>query len=351
MDSDKNRLRIFVLICALCLIGSVGYVWMRTGQIGNGAATGHKALAGATVSSGEVESAPRKKEVTGKAIESGGVWPKAPFILFRTTVLDERYGQLVALPVGDLAESRTATGLACERAYFAAGQGVCLTAERGAITTYHAYLFDGSLRPGHRLPLQGIPSRARVSPDGRYAAITVFTSGHSYSPGTFSTRAEIYRTADGSSVAELEQFTVERDGKTFRDIDFNFWGITFAADGNRFYATLATGGQNYLVEGDVMARHIRIIHAGVECPSLSPDGRRIAFKRLTKSGWHLYVVDLIKKVEIPLTEKRSVDDQVEWLDDSHILYAFGDDVWVVPADGGGSPTVFLAKAYSPAVVR
>lgn len=349
------RVGIFALIFTLCLVVSVGYVWIRARQVAsNGARLETPA---STIMPTEMTGAVPKKGggdalTAGEMVGSRGVLPESSFVMFRTTVLDSHYGQLATVSLDDPSRPRAPIGLSCERAYFADGYGVCLTADRGAITTYHAFIFDGSLQPRQSLiPLRGIPSRARVSPDGRYAAITVFVSGHSYSPGSFSTRVEIYRTADGSMIAELEQFTVERDGKPFRDIDFNFWGVTFAGDGNRFYATLGTGGQNYLIEGDLAARHARVIHVGVECPSLSPDGQRVAFKRLTKSGWHIYVIDLRTGAETPLTETRSVDDQVEWLDDDRVLYAFDDDIWVAPVAGGGAPAVFLANAYSPAVVR
>lgn len=351
----NHRIRMFALLCTLCLIVSAGYVWMRARQVTSDAAR-LKAPTDMTTLTEAASTASEKKGTgdtltTEETLGSRSALPKTPFVMFRTTVLDNHYGQLATVPLDDLDKSRTPLGLSCERAYFAGGYGVCMTAERGVMTTYQAFIFDNTLQPRHSVLLQGIPSRTRVSPDGRYAAITVFVSGHSYTPGSFSTRVEIYHTADGSLIAELEQFTVERDGKPFREIDFNFWGVTFAADGNRFYATLGTGGQNYLVEGDLAARHARVIHAGVECPSLSPDGQRVVFKRLTKSGWHLYVVDLHTGVETPLAEMRSVDDQAEWFDDSRVLYAFGNDIWVVPADGGGAPVVFLANAYSPAVVR
>jgi hypothetical protein len=62
-----------------------------------------------------------------------------------------------------------------------------------------------------------------------------------------------------------------------------------------------------------------------------------------------------------LTEGRSVDDQVDWLDDGRVVYglprassggaAATSDVWVVPADGTGSPQVLVHDAWSPAVVR
>lgn len=338
----SHRNRLFILICVLCLIISVGYVWMRARQVASDAKDSVHAMAPTEL---------REDNQAGKTPELRGVFPKKPFVMFRTTILDSHYGHLVTVPLDDLSKSRVSSGLSCERAYFSGDHGVCLTAKRGAVTTYHAFIFDDAFQPQHNFLLQGIPSRARVSPGGRYAAITVFISGHSYTPGSFSTRVEIYRTADGSLITELEQFTVEREGKPFREVDFNFWGVAFTADENHFYATLGTGGQNYLVEGDLAARRVRVIHAGIECPSLSPDGQHIAFKRLTKSGWHLYVIDLRTGTETSLAETRSIDDQVEWLNDNQILYAFANDIWVVSSDGGGAPALFLTNAYSPIVVR
>lgn len=50
-------------------------------------------------------------------------------------------------------------------------------------------------------------------------------------------------------------------------------------------------------------------------------------------------------------ETRSVDDQAEWLDDETVLYGLAGDVWRVPADGRGSPELYLEDALSPAVAR
>ena len=342
--TPKLRVTLFVLLCVGCTVVSIGYVMMRARQAANVAVgTGTAGLIGAEQGPGFPSD--------GAAISAPPSLPTAPFVLFRTSTLGKTYGQLVAVPLDHLSEPGTPTGLSCERAYFSGGYGVCLTADRGVVTSYQAYLFDSSLKPRHTLPLQGIPSRTRVSPDGRQASITVFVSGDSYAPGSFSTRTEVFRTDDGSKIADLEKFSVERDGKAFRAVDFNFWGVTFANDGHHFYATLATGGQNYLIEGDLTTQRAQVLRSGVECPSLAPDGRRVAFKRLTKSGWQIYVLDLDSDREIPLAETRSVDDQVEWLDNNRILYALERDIWVMPADGSGTPAVFLADAYSPAVVR
>ncbi len=58
--------------------------------------------------------------------------------------------------------------------------------------------------------------------------------------------------------------------------------------------------------------------------------------------------------ETPLAETRSVDDQLEWLDDSTLLYGSPDSahaVFSVSADGTGEPHRFLDQALSPAVLH
>ena len=208
----------------------------------------------------------------------------------------------------------------------------------------------------HELAVEGVPSRARVSPDGRYGSVTLFVTGHSYAEaGTFSTQTTLIELATGRKLGDLEQFSVTNRGSVVTAVDRNFWGITFAAsDSDRFYATMATGGKTYLIEGSIGGRTAKVLHENVECPSLSPDGTRIAYKKRTGSAtnpWRLTVLDLATMRETPLAETRSIDDQAEWLDDDRVLYGMGGEVRVVSADGSGEPAVFLPHAASPAVVR
>ena len=232
-------------------------------------------------------------------------------------------------------------------------------------TTYRAVLFDDHFNPRGELPLAGVPSRVQVAPDGKLAGTTVFVSGHAYSDGSFSTRTSIIDLESGRWLVEdLETFTVRRKGAQIQSPDFNFWGVTFARDGRTFYATLGTGGETLLVKGDVGARTMDVLEESVECPSLSPSGRRVAFKQ--RSGgvtgpvtWRLWVLDLETGTRHPLAETRNVDDQAEWLDDEHVLYALpgGEgrtaimDEWITPADGSGEPRLFLPEAYSAGVDR
>ena len=92
----------------------------------------------------------------------------------------------------------------------------------------------------------------------------------------------------------LEQFTVSRGGAVFKREDFNFWGVTFMPDGDTFYATLSSGGRNYLYTGSVDAKTANGDPRRRECPSLSPDSSRIAFKKRiggASGWWQLTVLD------------------------------------------------------------
>ncbi|HWA54663.1 MAG TPA: hypothetical protein VG816_10860 [Solirubrobacterales bacterium] len=241
--------------------------------------------------------------------------------------------------------------LACERVYYAAGHGICMAIAPSGVD-YEAKIFGPKMETEHTIRLTGLPSRARVSEDGRYGAMTVFVSGDSYleSSTAFSTRTYIVDMASGKAIAQLEQFGVEKDGQPFDAVDFNFWGVTFdPKDSDHFYATLGTGDRHYLVEGSIKGREVKVLRDGVECPSLSPDGKQIAYKsRIGQSNrWHLRVLDVATLEDHAVAEERSIDDQAEWLDDDTLAYSDGHNVYTVPADGRGEPQLLVRDAASP----
>lgn len=278
-------------------------------------------------------------------------------IVFRSLAWGPHRDEVTSVPAADPNGPRTASGVKCLRFYAAAGTGICLQAVHGPVSdTYRAVVLDAGLRPVRRVGLAGIPTRARVSPSGRMVAWTVFVGGDSYAGTHFSTRTSILDTRTGVLQPTLEDYAVTRDGHRLRASDANFWGVTFADD-QHFYATLATGGHTYLIHGDTAARTATTVRANVECPSLSPDGTRIAFKkRVTGASpdapWRIYVLDLATMRERPVAEHRDVDDQVVWSDDSTLVYAlpgdYGQDLYTVPADGSGTPRLLTASALSPA---
>ncbi len=298
----------------------------------------------------------------GPRITAGRVTLTTPgTMVFRNMAWGPHRDELTTVPAATPAGPRTASGLKCLRFYAASGTGVCLQAVHGTVTdTYRALILDAHLKETARYDVPGIPSRARVSPTGHFAAWTAFVGGDSYAGTNFSTRAAIVDTRTGKLIPTLEAFRIVKDGHVYHAADVNFWGVTFAADDRTFYATLATKGSTYLVKGDLRTRTVTTLHTNVECPSLSPDGTRIAYKKRVKglpkdAPWHLYVLDLRTMRETPLAESRSVDDQAVWRDDRTIVYAlpgdYGADLYSVPADGTGSARLISGAAVSPAYVR
>jgi hypothetical protein len=277
---------------------------------------------------------------------------------FRNMAWGPHRDEISTVPVGSPSAPRTTSGVKCLRFYAASGTGVCLQAVHSALSdSYRALILDSRLREKAHYTVPGIPSRARVSPTGHLAAWTAFVGGDSYAGTNFSTRAAIVDIRTGTYIPTLESFKVVKDGRPYQASDVNFWGVTFTSDDRTFSATLATKGSTYLVRGDLKSRTVTTLHANVECPSLSPDGTRIAYKKrvpgLPKDApWRLYVLDLHTMRETPLAETRSVDDQATWQDDHTIVYAlagdYGADLYRVPADGTGKPREISGAAVSPA---
>jgi hypothetical protein len=328
----------FAVLAAVCVIAAITAAVV--------------AVLGAQDDREQAERAVRKSRPAALRVLSGG----QPFVAFRVLNRDDsaNYTRFAVASLTDEGPGRALpAGPSCVRLTFRAGAGVCLG--QPGPTTFPVIALDGALKETRRLALAGIPSRSRISPDGRYAGITAFITGHSYAqPGQFSTAATIVDLRTGKVAGDLERdFKVTVDGKVMSARDRNFWGVTFAADNDTFYATAATGGKTWLIRGSVAKRTAHAIHSNAECPSLSPDGKRIAFKKAVGGPgvWRFTVLDLASGRETRLSEKRSIDDQLEWLDDDHLLYALADTSYVVAADGSGTPDVFMHSADSPAVVR
>ena len=236
----RSRTRAFTALVTLCALVAIGAV--ATAVLGQQSTTG-----------------PKRSAALAK-----------PYVIFRA--LDKNagpahLGELTSTEASAPGQIRRATGRLCDRVYAVAAGGICVARSRSLTGAYEAQILgpDGKLR--HKVGLEGVPSRARVSPDGRYGTTTTFVTGDSYAkPGAFSTRALIIDMKRGTAITDLEKFTVSDHGRVVDAADVQYWGVTFARDSDTFYATLATAGKTHLIKGSVSERTASVIRDNVECP-------------------------------------------------------------------------------------
>lgn len=335
MTATRVRLVTFVVVAVLTMGGALGYLLLAA----RGAST--------------------VKAPTSATSPSAAPDTRGDYIAFRRTVADQGYGTVGTVPLADPGATPSRSDLQCERVHMSRRGGICLQVDRSAVTTARVLLLGPDLSVRYSLATPGIPNRARVSPDGRWAATTTFVVGHSYSQGGFSTQTEIYDMESGTSLGNVEKFSFTRHARPFHAKDINVWGVTFAPGGTSFYATVMTGSTRHLAKGDIRDRTLALLDVAAECPSLSPSGKLLAYKSATgPTTWEVKVRTLADGRERVVQSPRSVDDQIEWLDEGHVMFGLApvgggatSDVWVSPSDGSGPAEVLIPGAWSPAVVR
>ncbi|MFD2091848.1 TolB-like translocation protein [Blastococcus deserti] len=339
-SSSGRRALAFLAVVVLLVGGTVAYLLVQRSE-----------TAAATAAAAEREAGtPRLpyEDILG-----------VPHLVVRNTEAGPSFGKVALIPLDDPDGPRAIVDISCERISATASGAVCLQQVPGMLTSYRTVFLDSRLREIGGQDLAGIPSRARLSRDGRYAASTAFVAGHAYTDAQFSTETVITDLESGTPLGELETWTTFQGGAEVTAVDRNYWGVTFLGDGPRFYATLGTGGQFLLVEGDVTARTMEVIGVSGACPSVSPDGTSVVYKRVAASGEAGFVtLDLESSRVVPLDEVRVVDDQASWADEDTVLYTVarqeaptaGSDVWSAPV-AGGPPRLLVPDAASPSVVR
>ena len=107
---------------------------------------------------------------------------------------------------------RAVTANACERVDQRAGTTLCLRSKPGVVLGSSVTAWDRSGREVYSRDLPGIPSRARLSPDGTLAATTAFVTGDSYLSAGFATRTYVHDLAKGTAV-HLEDFALTHEGR------------------------------------------------------------------------------------------------------------------------------------------
>ena len=300
-----------------------------------------------------VEQAPT---TTTTLVASPSVNPADIAFTFVNRAPGDEYGRVGYIdPQGE----RHVTELECDRVDRNNARGICLSATAGLAGTGVGLVLDPNLNPTKRFGVSQ-PSRAAASPDGEVVAYTSFTLGHSYLvAGEFATLTQLI-SVERNLAADLETdfSTFDIDGAPISSIDRNYWGVTFV-DSDRFYATVGSAGETSIVEGRVSTSRLDVVFDNASCPEVSPDGSMIVAKEQRGEVFQLVLIDVATGDRRDLGETRSVDDQVEWVDDSTILYGLPNleegtdaqpvfDVWSLDVAAGSTPQLLIPFAESPA---
>lgn len=256
---------------------------------------------------------------------------------------------------------RQMTELECDRLDLNANGGLCLDSDSGLAGSGRGLILNASLNPTLRFGIN-LPSRAAVSPDGEVVAWTGFALGHSYlDVGEFATTTQLIEVERGIGANLETAFAAfDLEGQQVDNPERNYWGVTFA-DSDTFYATLGIGPDTSIIEGSVSTSRIQVVHENATCPEISPDGSTLVVKELRDGDrFQLVAIDLASGARRDLGEVRSVEDQVEFLDNSTIIYGLPNeaegtdaqpawDVWALDLNGG-SPQLIIPFADSPAAI-
>jgi len=124
---------------------------------------------------------------------AGSAVLSVPHITFRNATISAEYGTLAAVTLADPKGPRAFFGISCERQTSNRNGGVCVRADRGVVTSYELLTLDANLKEIGATPLNGTPSRVRMSADASLVATTTFVTGHSYADTAFVTEAIIHQ--------------------------------------------------------------------------------------------------------------------------------------------------------------
>lgn len=276
-------------------------------------------------------------------------------LVYVSRVPGDEYGQVGYIT---LTGERGVTELECQRIDWNRGAGLCLQGSGVIGTGGRGVLLDGALRATSQFDIAD-PSRATVSDDGSLVAWTGFTLGHDYlAAGEFATTTQVIHPETGAVLDlefDLEPFDI--NGEEIFDNTRNFWGVTYVDD-STFYATMGLGGLASVVRGDLENGRIDVVHENASCPEISPDRSTIVAKEQRGDAFQLVAIDVATGERRDLAETRSVDDQVEWIDDTSIVYALPNDggtvaqpsfdIWLLNTTDGSEPQLLVPFADSPA---
>lgn len=371
--------RLAVLIAGWLLAGMASVGCGEGGELGARQARAEATVEAAAIGSrAPTPNAASAREEPSTAVRSG---PAIGDVVVVDRTPGPDYGR-VAIIAAD--GSRRHMDRSCLRVHVAGEVGVCLTgrdhnsaaAKTDETTeTWETVVFDATDDRAAKIRSyqSPFPSRARVRADGSRYTTTGFVNGREYeeigATETTQTLALIDDPTGAGPMVGLSQFHVDGSARRYTTDRFQYWGVSFG-DQDRFWVTGyfddETGPE--IMIGDVATMTLEPAGHFGSCPSVSPDGATVVFKKTRAAGGFVLVaLDIESGTETVVGETRSVNDQVEWIDNDTIIYALHPDegpgaeevedeqerydLWTVDLAPGSVPVLFATNASSPAVVR
>jgi hypothetical protein len=148
---------------------------------------------------------------TAIAVATASRAATAPFLMYRTLAPPRAYGRVTIAPL-DRLEPRRLTPLRCTRVHYGGNRGLCLSEHAEGTTVSHvADVFDSAFRRHQRIELAGVPTRVRVSPDGRLASVTTYAEEESPAGERLAIESVLIDLAAGRVLADLREFALQSD--------------------------------------------------------------------------------------------------------------------------------------------
>ena len=180
-DTKRKAVMLGAIVMVMLLFGGLYLLWAR-GRVSEDLADrnvrAQLAIDEFEASQQDTDPAPDDQAPPTAVAIADGPTLAAGEILVVNRVPGDDYGRL-AIRHSD--GTRTLLDRSCVRVHISGDHGVCLSEKEGLVTSFETTFFEAAnMDVEIKSYASALPSRARISPEGTFSAVTAFASGSSY---------------------------------------------------------------------------------------------------------------------------------------------------------------------------